>query len=99
MAWGDNIQWNQQDTTEKLPDLVPETPADDLLDLNGVAAWFGVTIQAFGNWVRAGHMPDGIQIGGKRRWSKRYLGNFIYQKFAEQEASRLLAHQTAQAKK
>lgn len=77
MAFGDMVEWDFASPTV--------TPADDLMDALQTATFLGIERRTLYNWIDKGQMVDGIVIGGKRRWSKAALTNFIYSRFKEQQ--------------
>lgn len=80
MAFGDKVDWNF--------DVTAIAPAQDLMDATQTAAFLGIETRTLYYWIEHGHMLDGVVIGGKRRWSKVALTNYIYSRFQEQQLAK-----------
>lgn len=91
MAWTNKVSDLEAAQEAAMPTL--EDFAElDLMNQQQTAAFLKMATNTFKAAVAAGHLPDGIDHGKGKRWSKAALFNFIYFK-AQQQNEVALARQ------
>lgn len=80
MAWTNDVNELVPTIQEAAMPSIDEFAEHDLMNQQQTALFLKMATNTFKAAVAAGHLPDGIDYGKGKRWSKTALFNFIYAK-------------------
>jgi hypothetical protein len=95
MAWTNKLSDLEPTAQESVKPTIEDFAELDLMNQQQTAAFLKMATNTFKAAVAAGHLPDGIDYGKGKRWSKAALFNFIYFKAHQQNEAALAKQKNA----